>query len=54
VVVPVGTEGEVMRVVREEGADVQYHVHFPGGHVLQVPERALAPMVEYDDEQEGD
>ncbi len=52
VLVPAGTEGEVMRVVRETDAGVQYHVHFPG-QVLQVPERVLAPLVEYGDEQEA-
>lgn len=52
VLVPAGSEGEVMRVVRETATGVQYHVHFPG-HVLQVPERVLAPLVE-GDEQEGD
>lgn len=52
VLVPAGTEGEVMRVVRDSDTGVQYHVHFPG-HVLQVPERVLAPLVE-SDEQEGD
>ncbi|TCJ11708.1 nitrogen fixation protein NifZ [Parasulfuritortus cantonensis] len=52
VLVPAGTEGEVMRVVRDTDVGVQYHVHFPG-HVLQVPERVLAPLVECD-EQEGD
>ncbi len=35
-----GTEGEVMRVVREDGREVRYHVHFPG-HVLEVPESLL-------------
>ncbi|MDD4881059.1 MAG: nitrogen fixation protein NifZ [Gallionellaceae bacterium] len=53
VLVPAGTEGEVMRVVRDDDTGVQYHVHFPGGHVLQVPERVLASLVEHD-EQEGD
>ena len=52
VLVPVGTEGEVMRVIRDDESGVQYHVHFPG-HTLQVPERVLASMVETD-EQEGD
>lgn len=42
VLVPAGTEGEVMRVVRGEDS-VQYHVHFPG-HVLQVPESVLGPL----------
>lgn len=41
VVVPVGTEGEVLRVRRDDAEDVFYHVLFPG-HFLQVPERALA------------
>lgn len=51
VLVPAGTEGEVMRVVRGEADQaVQYHVHFPG-HVLQVPERVLAPLVEQEAEQ---
>ncbi|MGA7178642.1 MAG: nitrogen fixation protein NifZ [Thiobacillaceae bacterium] len=40
VMVQVGTEGEVMKVLRESGARVQYHVHFPG-HTLQVPENVL-------------
>lgn len=43
--VPRGTEGEVMKVVREAEGGVQYHVHFPG-HVLQVPEKYLAPAGE--------
>ncbi|MDR3394093.1 MAG: nitrogen fixation protein NifZ [Parasulfuritortus sp.] len=49
VLVPVGTEGEVMRVIRDDESGIQYHVHFPG-HVLQVPERVLAPLVEHDDD----
>lgn len=56
VLVPVGTEGEVMRVLRDTEQGVQYHVHFPG-HVLQVPERVLARLdgeESADDEQEGD
>lgn len=32
-----GTEGEVMRVLRDAADGVRYHVHFPG-HVLEVPE----------------
>jgi len=49
VLVPAGTEGEVMRVVRETDAGVQYHVHFPG-HVLQVPEDVLEGLERRDDE----
>lgn len=43
VLVPVGTEGEVMKVLRDTGLGVQYHVHFPG-HVLQVPENVLESL----------
>jgi nitrogen fixation protein NifZ len=43
VLVPAGTEGEVMKVLRNTDAGVQYHVHFPG-HVLQVPEKFLAHL----------
>lgn len=43
VLVETGAEGEVMRVVRDGERGVHYHVHFPG-HVLQVPESALAPL----------
>lgn len=38
--VPLGAIGEVLKVLRDEAA-VGYHVHFPGGQVLQVPESAL-------------
>ncbi len=44
ILVPAGTEGEVMRVLCEFEDGVHYHVHFPG-HVLQVPESALAACV---------
>jgi nitrogen fixation protein NifZ len=50
--VPVGAEGEVMRVLREGEGGVQYHVHFPG-HVLQVPEDVLAAL-EVGNDDEGD
>jgi nitrogen fixation protein NifZ len=50
--VPAGTEGEVMRVVRDGDSGVQYQVHFPG-QVLQVPERVLAPLVEHDDDEQA-
>jgi nitrogen fixation protein NifZ len=40
IVVPVGTEGKILLVLRETPSGVQYHVHFPG-HVLQVPEALL-------------
>lgn len=41
VVVPAGTEGEVFKVLRDLPDGVHYHIHFPGGHVLQVPETML-------------
>ena len=41
VVVPPGSEGEVFKVLRNLPGGVQYHVHFPGGRMLQVPETLL-------------
>jgi nitrogen fixation protein NifZ len=41
VVVPPGSEGEVFKVLRGLPDGVQYHVHFPGGRLLQVPETLL-------------
>jgi nitrogen fixation protein NifZ len=41
VVAPAGTVGEVFKVLRDLPEGVQYHVHFPGGHLLQVPESLL-------------
>lgn len=43
VIVEAGAEGEVLKVLREEGPVVQYHVRFPG-RTLQVPESVLAPI----------
>ena len=40
-----GTEGEVLRVLRDTPTGVHYQVHFPG-HVLQVPESALAALTD--------
>lgn len=37
-----GTAGEVLRVLRDDGREVLYDVIFPG-HVLRVPESALRP-----------
>lgn len=39
---PLGSAGEVLRVLRDEGAEILYDVIFPG-HVLRVPESALRP-----------
>lgn len=42
--VPVGAIGEIFKVLRDGDAgqcQVQYHVHFSGGQVLQVPESVL-------------
>lgn len=52
VLVAAGTEGEVMKVIRDGADGVQYHVHFPG-HVLQVPERVLASLTQGAPETEG-
>jgi nitrogen fixation protein NifZ len=41
VVVPVGTLGEVLKVLRDAADGVHYHVIFPDGQVLQVPEGVL-------------
>ncbi|MGF1644998.1 MAG: nitrogen fixation protein NifZ [Thiotrichales bacterium] len=41
VIVAAGTEGEVMKVLRDGDRGVHYHVHFPGSRVLQVAENAL-------------
>ncbi|MDD5388536.1 MAG: nitrogen fixation protein NifZ [Gallionellaceae bacterium] len=41
VVVQPGSVGEVFKVLRDLPTGVQYHVHFPGGHMLQVPENLL-------------
>lgn len=43
VLVEVGTVGEIIKVLRDEPENVQYHVMFPE-KVLQVPESALAPL----------
>lgn len=45
ILVPEGSSGEVIKVVRDAPSGVAYHVHFDclSGRVLQVPEAALAP-----------
>lgn len=44
ILVPAGTEGQVMKVLRHADTEtVTYHVHFPG-RMLQVPENALAAV----------
>jgi nitrogen fixation protein NifZ len=47
IVVPAGTVGEILLVLRDTPSGVQYHVHFPG-HVLQVPETLLESSVTAD------
>lgn len=42
VIAPRGSEGEVLKVLREDGDAVRYHVHFPG-HTLLVREGVLEP-----------
>lgn len=46
---PLGTAGEVLRVIRDEGEEILYDVIFPG-HVLRVPESALRLPVSEADE----
>lgn len=41
VVVETGQEGQIDRVLRDAPGGVQYHVHFGGGRIFQVPEKAL-------------
>jgi len=43
VIVEPGAPGEVLKVLRDEGPVVQYHVRFPG-RTLQVPEPVLTPL----------
>ena len=44
IVVAAGTEGEIIKVLRNNNpAQVQYHVRFPG-RTLQVPESALSAL----------
>lgn len=52
VAVPAGSIGEVFKVLRDlpevATSGVQYHVHFPGGRMLQVPESLLdSPEVQH-------
>lgn len=43
VVAAAGSIGEVFKVLRDLPGGVQYHVHFSGGHLLQIPESLLEP-----------
>jgi len=44
IVATIGTQGEIIKVLRnDDPAQVQYHVRFPG-RTLQVPESALLPL----------
>lgn len=47
--VPVGSEGEVLKVLRENPEDIAYHVHFDAlpGHTLQVREAALEAVTRH-------
>lgn len=47
VLVPIDTPGEVIKVIREDGADAaSYHIHFEclKGRLLLIPEALLAPL----------
>ncbi len=41
VLVELGQEGSIMKVLRDLPGGIQYHVHFGDGLVLQVPEQTL-------------
>jgi len=41
IAVPAGSVGEVFKVLHDLSDGVQYHVHFPGRSLLQVPEALL-------------
>jgi nitrogen fixation protein NifZ len=43
VLVEPGTQGEVMKVMRDDPENVLYHVNFPGNILLIVPEASLDP-----------
>ena len=45
VIVQVGEEGEIIKVLRHHQDGVAYHVRFPG-HTLLVPEESLHPVEE--------
>jgi nitrogen fixation protein NifZ len=51
VLVELGAQGEVLKVLRDLPGGVQYHVRFPG-RTLQVPEGVLSPL-EKDDDVDG-
>lgn len=44
VLVEVGTQGEIMKVMRDDPENVLYHVNFPGNILLIVPEASLDPV----------
>lgn len=46
VVVPRGSTGEVIRVVRDMAEGVHYHVNFPG-RMLMIPEASLDPLPQH-------
>ncbi|MFT3931114.1 MAG: nitrogen fixation protein NifZ [Spongiibacteraceae bacterium] len=50
VVVPLGTVGTVLKILRDAPGGPQYHVHFNSGRMFQIPEPALelAPKNEID------
>jgi nitrogen fixation protein NifZ len=51
IVVNQGAEGQVLKVLRDDPENVRYHINFPGGLMLIVPETALeAPATEDDTE----
>lgn len=49
VLVEVGTQGEIMKVLRDDPENVRYHVNFPGNILLIVPEASLDHPPQFSD-----
>jgi nitrogen fixation protein NifZ len=54
VLVEQGEVGEVLKVLREGGEQVHYHVHFSRRNTLLVPEAALEPSAQRDRREPGE
>ncbi len=44
IVVENGSQGEILKVLRDDPENVRYHVNFPGNRQFIVPESALEPV----------
>lgn len=54
VLVARGAQGEILKVLRDDPEHVRYHVNFPGGILLIVPEATLDPAGTKDGTESGD